>query len=94
MSVCVSLPGQLIEMFRNIEELKEELRAIGMSNASIDKLLAIPIPDNRAEVRVRLDVGAVWRGCCSNVLIYKASGSCMGIGSSFHTNAKRNLNLK
>ncbi|KAK7816239.1 hypothetical protein U0070_022178 [Myodes glareolus] len=47
-------PGQLIEMFRNIEELKEELRAIGMSNASIDKLLAIPIPDNRAEIISRV----------------------------------------
>lgn len=45
-------PGQLIEMFKNIEELKEELRrTTGMSNNSIDKLLAIPIPDNRAEVR-------------------------------------------
>ncbi|XP_038195780.1 ATP-binding cassette sub-family A member 12 isoform X2 [Arvicola amphibius] len=47
-------PGQLIEMFKNIEELKEELRAIGMSNASIDKLLAIPIPDNRAEIISRV----------------------------------------
>ncbi|XP_005361473.1 ATP-binding cassette sub-family A member 12 [Microtus ochrogaster] len=47
-------PGQLIEMFKNIEELKEELRAIGMSNTSIDKLLAIPIPDNRAEIISRV----------------------------------------
>jgi ATP-binding cassette subfamily A (ABC1) protein 12 len=39
-------------MFKNIDLLKEDLRAIGMSNTSIDKLLAIPIPDNRAEVRV------------------------------------------
>ncbi|MEJ1272000.1 hypothetical protein NN561_002848 [Cricetulus griseus] len=46
-------PGQLIEMFKNIEELKEELRAIGMSNTSIDKMLAIPIPDNRAENTLR-----------------------------------------
>ena len=45
------LAGQLIEMFKNVDELKEELRrAIGMSNQSIDNLLAIPIPDNRAEV--------------------------------------------
>ncbi|XP_029331217.1 ATP-binding cassette sub-family A member 12 [Mus caroli] len=43
-------PGQLREMFKNIDLLKEDLRAIGMSNTSIDKLLAIPIPDNRAEV--------------------------------------------
>ncbi|XP_064228883.1 glucosylceramide transporter ABCA12 [Aotus nancymaae] len=44
-------PGQLIEMFKNVEELKEELRrTTGMSNRSIDKLLAIPIPDNRAEI--------------------------------------------
>ena len=43
--------GQLIEMFKNVEELKEELRrTTGMSNRSIDNLLAIPIPDNRAEV--------------------------------------------
>uniref|UniRef100_A0A8C2MLC5 ATP-binding cassette, sub-family A member 12 n=1 Tax=Cricetulus griseus TaxID=10029 RepID=A0A8C2MLC5_CRIGR len=47
-------PGQLIEMFKNIEELKEELRAIGMSNTSIDKMLAIPIPDNRAEIISRV----------------------------------------
>lgn len=60
--MCVCLTGQLIEMFKSIEELKEELRAIGMSNTSIDKLLAIPIPDNRAEVRVRLDIRAVGRG--------------------------------
>lgn len=45
------LAGQLIEMFKNVDELKEELRrATGMSNQSIDNLLAIPIPDNRAEV--------------------------------------------
>lgn len=38
-------------MFKNIEELKEELRrTTGMSNRSIDNLLAIPTPDNRAEV--------------------------------------------
>lgn len=38
-------------MFKNVDELKEELRrATGMSNQSIDNLLAIPIPDNRAEV--------------------------------------------
>ncbi|KAM4869967.1 glucosylceramide transporter ABCA12 isoform X1 [Urocitellus parryii] len=44
-------PDQLIEMFRNVEELKEELRRTTvMSNTSIDKLLAIPIPDNRAEI--------------------------------------------
>lgn len=61
--VCVSvfLTGQLIEMFKNIEELKEELRAIGMSNTSIDKMLAIPIPDNRAEVRIPFDIKAVCR---------------------------------
>lgn len=53
MRLCVFLAGQLIEMFKNVEELKEELRAMGMSNTSIDKLLAIPIPDNRAEVGVR-----------------------------------------
>ncbi|XP_057618599.1 glucosylceramide transporter ABCA12 [Chionomys nivalis] len=47
-------PGQLIEMFKNIEALKEELRTIGMSNTSIDKLLAIPIPDNRAEIISRV----------------------------------------
>lgn len=60
--MCVCLTGQLIEMFKNIKELKEELRATGMSNTSIDKLLAIPIPDNRAEVRVHLDIRAVGRG--------------------------------
>lgn len=60
--MCVCFTGQLIEMFKNIGELKEELKAIGMSNTSIDKLLAIPIPDNRAEVRVRLDIRAVGRG--------------------------------
>ncbi|XP_023980448.1 glucosylceramide transporter ABCA12 isoform X1 [Physeter macrocephalus] len=43
-------PGQLIEMFKHVEELKEELRRTGMSNRSIDNLLAIPIPDNRAEI--------------------------------------------
>ncbi|XP_070278166.1 glucosylceramide transporter ABCA12 isoform X2 [Myotis yumanensis] len=48
-------PGQLIEMFRNVEELKEELRRMtGMSNRSIDNLLAIPIPDNRAEIISRV----------------------------------------
>ena len=45
------LAGQLIEMFKNVDELKEELRrATGMSNQSINNLLAIPISDNRAEV--------------------------------------------
>ena len=45
------LAGQLIEMFKNVDELKEELRRVtGMSNRSINNLLAIPIPDNRAEV--------------------------------------------
>uniref|UniRef100_G3R8J4 ATP binding cassette subfamily A member 12 n=1 Tax=Gorilla gorilla gorilla TaxID=9595 RepID=G3R8J4_GORGO len=44
-------PGQLLEMFKNVEELKEDLRrTTGMSNRTIDKLLAIPIPDNRAEI--------------------------------------------
>nr|XP_012612232.2 ATP-binding cassette sub-family A member 12 [Microcebus murinus] len=48
-------PGQLIEMFKNVEELKEELRrTTGMSNRSIDKLLAVPIPDNRAEIISRV----------------------------------------
>ncbi|KAL6030486.1 hypothetical protein STEG23_014643, partial [Scotinomys teguina] len=47
-------PGQLIEMFKNIEELKEDLRMIGLSNSSINKLLAIPIPDNRAEIISRV----------------------------------------
>lgn len=38
-------------MFKNVEELKEELRrTTGMSPRSIDSLLATPIPDNRAEV--------------------------------------------
>lgn len=51
MSFDFFLAGQLIEMFKNVEELKEELRrTTGMSNRSIDSLLAIPIPDNRAEV--------------------------------------------
>lgn len=45
------LAGQLIEMFKNVDELKEELRRVtGMSDRSINNLLAIPIPDNRAEV--------------------------------------------
>lgn len=45
------LADQLLEMFKNVEELKEDLRrTTGMSNRTIDKLLAIPIPDNRAEV--------------------------------------------
>uniref|UniRef100_A0A8C0XJ86 ATP-binding cassette sub-family A member 12 n=1 Tax=Castor canadensis TaxID=51338 RepID=A0A8C0XJ86_CASCN len=44
-------PGQLIDMFKNVEKLKEEVsRTTGISNTSIDKLLAIPIPDNRAEI--------------------------------------------
>lgn len=44
-------PGQLIEMFKNVEELKEELRrTTGMSNRSIDSLLAIPIPEDRKSV--------------------------------------------
>lgn len=47
-------PGQLIEMFKNIDLLKEDLRAIGMSNTSVEKLLAIPIPDNRAEIISRV----------------------------------------
>ncbi|XP_036277372.1 glucosylceramide transporter ABCA12 isoform X6 [Pipistrellus kuhlii] len=48
-------PGQLIGMFKNVEELKEELRRrTGMSNRSIDNLLAIPIPDNRAEIISRV----------------------------------------
>ncbi|XP_077011154.1 glucosylceramide transporter ABCA12 isoform X2 [Tamandua tetradactyla] len=47
--------GQLIEMFKNVEELKEELRrTTGMSNMSVDKLLAIPIPDKRAEIISRV----------------------------------------
>ncbi|XP_008052045.1 ATP-binding cassette sub-family A member 12 [Carlito syrichta] len=48
-------PGQLIELFKNVEELKEELRrTAGMSDNSINKLLAIPIPDNRAEIISRV----------------------------------------
>ncbi|XP_049624392.1 LOW QUALITY PROTEIN: glucosylceramide transporter ABCA12 [Suncus etruscus] len=48
-------PGQLIELFKNVEELKEELkRKTGMSNTSIDNMLAIPIPDNRAEIISRV----------------------------------------
>ncbi|XP_006867848.1 PREDICTED: ATP-binding cassette sub-family A member 12 [Chrysochloris asiatica] len=48
-------PGRLIEMFKNVEKLKEELRtSTGMSNTSVDKLLAIPIPDNRAEIISRV----------------------------------------
>ncbi|XP_008589246.1 PREDICTED: ATP-binding cassette sub-family A member 12 [Galeopterus variegatus] len=48
-------PGQLIEMFKNVEALKEDLRiTTGMSHGSIDKLLAIPIPDNRAEIISRV----------------------------------------
>ncbi|XP_049744043.1 glucosylceramide transporter ABCA12 [Elephas maximus indicus] len=48
-------PGQLIEMFKNVEELKEELRrTTGMSNMTINKMLAIPIPDNRAEIISRV----------------------------------------
>lgn len=39
-------------MFKNIDLLKEDLRAIGMFNISIDKLLVIFILDNRVEVRV------------------------------------------
>ncbi|XP_069883498.1 glucosylceramide transporter ABCA12 isoform X1 [Dipodomys merriami] len=58
-------PGQLIEMFRNVEELKEELRkTTGMSHVTVDKLLAIPIPDNRAEIISRV----FWlHSCDSNV---------------------------
>nr|XP_030708684.1 ATP-binding cassette sub-family A member 12 isoform X1 [Globicephala melas] len=58
-------PGQLIEMFKNVEELKEELRrTTGMSNRSIDNLLAIPTPDNRAEI-----ISSVfwWHSCDVNV---------------------------
>ncbi|KAG8521013.1 ATP-binding cassette sub-family A member 12, partial [Galemys pyrenaicus] len=48
-------PGQLIEMFKNVEQLKDELkRTTGMSNRSIDNLLAIPIPANRAEIISRV----------------------------------------
>lgn len=39
-------------MFKNVEELKEELRTAGMSNRSIDDLLATPLPGNRAEVSI------------------------------------------
>ncbi|XP_030743372.1 glucosylceramide transporter ABCA12 [Echinops telfairi] len=48
-------PGQLIEMFKNVEALKEELRTTtGMSNTSVNKLLAVPVPDNRAEIISRV----------------------------------------
>ncbi|XP_053453780.1 glucosylceramide transporter ABCA12 [Nycticebus coucang] len=48
-------PGQLIEMFKNVDELKAALRrTTGMSNSSIDKLLAVPIPDNRAKIISRV----------------------------------------
>ncbi|XP_058155644.2 glucosylceramide transporter ABCA12 [Dasypus novemcinctus] len=58
-------PGQLIEMFKNVEELKEELRrTTGMSNTSVDKLLAIPIPEKRAEIISRI----FWlRSCDANI---------------------------
>ncbi|TKC47948.1 hypothetical protein EI555_005078 [Monodon monoceros] len=58
-------PGQLIEMFKNVEELKEELRrTTGMSNRSIDNLLAIPTPDNRAEIFSSV---FWWHSCDANV---------------------------
>ncbi|XP_055967800.1 glucosylceramide transporter ABCA12 [Sorex fumeus] len=48
-------PGQLIELFKNVQELREELRRTTvLSNRSIDNLLAIPIPDNRAEIISRV----------------------------------------
>ncbi|ELW49201.1 ATP-binding cassette sub-family A member 12 [Tupaia chinensis] len=50
-AVASEKPGHLVEMFKNVEELKKELRTTGMSNTSIEKLLAIPIPENRAEGR-------------------------------------------
>uniref|UniRef100_A0A8C6RXP1 ATP-binding cassette, sub-family A member 12 n=1 Tax=Nannospalax galili TaxID=1026970 RepID=A0A8C6RXP1_NANGA len=54
-AVSSEQPGQLIEMFRNVEELKEELRrTTGLSSATVDKLLALPIPDNRAEIISRV----------------------------------------
>ncbi|XP_006157523.1 ATP-binding cassette sub-family A member 12 isoform X2 [Tupaia chinensis] len=49
-AVASEKPGHLVEMFKNVEELKKELRTTGMSNTSIEKLLAIPIPENRAEI--------------------------------------------
>nr|XP_045723416.1 glucosylceramide transporter ABCA12 [Mirounga angustirostris] len=58
---------QLIEMFKNVEELKEELRrTTGMSNRSIDSLLALPIPDNRAEIISRV----FWLHSCDANMTY------------------------
>ncbi|XP_054978094.1 glucosylceramide transporter ABCA12 [Sorex araneus] len=48
-------PGELIELFKNVQELREELRRrTVLSNRSIDNLLAMPIPDNRAEIISRV----------------------------------------
>ncbi|XP_074154864.1 glucosylceramide transporter ABCA12 [Sminthopsis crassicaudata] len=44
-------PGRLIDMFKNIDQLKVELqRTTGMPNTSIDTLLTMPIPENRTEI--------------------------------------------
>ncbi|CAD7686116.1 unnamed protein product [Nyctereutes procyonoides] len=60
-------PGRLIEMFKNVEELKEELRrTTGMSPGSIDSLLATPIPDNRAEIISRV----FWLYSCDANMTY------------------------
>uniref|UniRef100_A0A8P0NG69 ATP binding cassette subfamily A member 12 n=1 Tax=Canis lupus familiaris TaxID=9615 RepID=A0A8P0NG69_CANLF len=60
-------PGRLIEMFKNVEELKEELRrTTGMSPRSIDSLLATPIPDNRAEIISRV----FWLYSCDANMTY------------------------
>ncbi|XP_028924307.2 ATP-binding cassette sub-family A member 12 [Ornithorhynchus anatinus] len=50
-TVSASKPGQLMDMFKNVDHLKEDLhRVTGMSNSSIDVLLEMPIPENRDEV--------------------------------------------
>ncbi|VFV20100.1 atp-binding sub-family, partial [Lynx pardinus] len=59
--------GQLIEMFKNVELLKEELRrTTGMSSRSVDSLLAIPIPDSRAEIISRV----FWLHSCDANMTY------------------------
>lgn len=43
----------IIDLFRDIAHLKEDLRdVVGMSVGSIDALLEIPLPENRTEVNV------------------------------------------
>ncbi|XP_077175432.1 glucosylceramide transporter ABCA12 isoform X2 [Paroedura picta] len=45
----------IIDLFRNVDHLKEDLRdVVGMSAESIDALLGMPLPENRTELLVEM----------------------------------------